>query len=473
MNIDKYTLKNGIPLFIVETHASPVVSIQAWVRRGSVYEPPKLAGISHFLEHALFKGTKRRKVGEIANEIESRGGEINAFTSFEETAYYATLASRFFEDGLDVIADAVQNPSFDAEEMEREKEVILEEIRRAYDSPYKLLSMNLWKTCFDGTPYGRPVLGFEETVRKIDHKVLRTWFNQHYHTGTIALFIVGDIDKREALESTQRKFSKTRKGAAGSLPSKLRFPRFSKTRIISASRDLNESHLQLAIPSPGIWDPSIPVRDIMCSAAGQGEASRFYQRLVKETKLAQDVGLGLVATGLCGMTVIRLVTAPDKLESALEASYQVLSEIASTGLSEPVLERGTSSVEADVIGGKETVEGYARRLGYYYAQFGDPSYEAKYLHSLLAVDRDSATAALSETFSGRPILSIIHPKNHVPNKQRLQAACTFRRPKLISSATERTVPEIDRNGVRFVTNVVHSLRIFAFRFIFPGGAREE
>jgi len=89
--IARYTLKNGIPVFIVETNASPVVSIQAWVSRGSAYETPEEAGISHFLEHALFKGTKRRKVGEIASEIESRGGDINAFTSFEETCYYTTF----------------------------------------------------------------------------------------------------------------------------------------------------------------------------------------------------------------------------------------------------------------------------------------------------------------------------------------------------------------------------------------------
>src|SRR5687767_2931010 len=123
--LERYTLKNGIPVFIVENHASPVVSVQAWVSRGSAYESERVAGISHFLEHALFKGTRRRRVGEIALEIESRGGEINAFTSFEETAYYTTLASRYFDDGLDVIADAIQNPLFDADEMAREREVIL------------------------------------------------------------------------------------------------------------------------------------------------------------------------------------------------------------------------------------------------------------------------------------------------------------------------------------------------------------
>jgi len=111
--IERYTLKNGIPVFVVENPAAPVVTVQAWISRGSAYETDKVAGISHFLEHSLFKGTRKRKVGEIALEVESCGGEINAFTSFEETVYYTTLGSRFLEKGLDIICDAIQNPSFE------------------------------------------------------------------------------------------------------------------------------------------------------------------------------------------------------------------------------------------------------------------------------------------------------------------------------------------------------------------------
>jgi zinc protease len=146
--IEKYSLSNGIPVFFVPMHSSPVVTVQAWVTQGSAHETESLAGISHFIEHALFKGTRNHKVGEVAKEIESHGGEINAFTSFEQTAFYTTLASRYFENGLDVIADMIRNPTFDPEEMEREKEVILEEIKRSYDSAARTVSNNLWKTCF-------------------------------------------------------------------------------------------------------------------------------------------------------------------------------------------------------------------------------------------------------------------------------------------------------------------------------------
>jgi len=473
--IERYTLKNGIPLFIVETHASPVVSIQAWVCRGSAYETEKLAGISHFLEHALFKGTKRRKVGEIALELESRGGEVNAFTSFEETAYYTTLASRYFEEGLDVIADALQNPLFDEEEMLREREVILEEIKRAQDSPSKMVSTNLWKTSFGGTPYGRPVLGFVETVSKINHKTLREYFERNYHAGTTSLFVVGDVDSRKVAAIAEKKFAKMRKGKKGSLPSHLKFPNLTTPRIISMDRDVKECHLQLAVRSPEITHPLVPVADLMCSAVAQGEGSRLYQRLVKETHLALEVHMGMVATGRCGLATIAMVVPPENLEAALRECRKVLEETVASGLEEREIERVKSSLEAEIVEGKETVDGYARRLGYYFIQFGDPDYEKKYLDAVLAVNREQATEALSTILGQKPVLSLVHPSSQKLDKKALIQAIT---PKKLAARkpkqTHRLPPEKTTKGsLCVITKKVETLPVISLRLIFLGGTREE
>jgi len=473
--LSKYTLKNGIPVFIVPTKNAPVVSIQAWIGRGSVYEGEKVAGVSHFLEHALFKGTARRKVGDIAREIESRGGEVNAFTSFEETAYYTTMASRFFEDGLDVIADALQAPAFDADEMAREREVILEEIKRALDSPYKMVSTNLWKTCFPNTPYGRPVLGYVDTVKKIDHKVLREYFNRHYHAGTTSLFIVGDVEEKNAFALAQKYFGKMKKGKGANLPTLKARKAPSAPQIVSLERDIQECHLQLAFPAYSITDPNTPTLDIMCSALGQGESSRLYQRLVKETKLALDVHMGLVATGRCGLTTIGMTTPPDKTEAALREVMNVIHEAATHGLNDTEIERVKSSLEAEIIGGKETVEGYARRLGYYYIQFGDPDYEKEYLDKVLAVDAGQATEGLKKVLVGKPILSMAHPKNMPLDPKTIAVAL---KPPTIAKrapgATAKATPEMaGKLPVRIVTKRVDSLPIVALRFIFRGGSREE
>ncbi len=471
--IAKYTLKNGIPVFIVETHASPVVSIQAWVNRGSVYESEKEAGISHFLEHALFKGTKKRGVGQIASEIESRGGDINAFTSFEETCYYTTIASRYFAEGVDIIADAVQNPLFDAEEMAREKEVILEEIKRAYDSPYKVLSMNLWKESFAGTPYSRPVLGYESTVKNINHKSLKAYFDKHYHAGTLSLFIVGDIAKEKAFELVKSQFSKLKAQKPRNIPNLVPKP-FRSPKVVAVGKDVQESHLQLAWLAPSVTDLRVPAFDVMCTSIGQGESSRLYQHLVKNKKIALDCSMGLVATAKGGLATTGLSVIPENLESALIETLDFLEKTASEGIEDSELERVKSSLEAEVVSGKETVEGYARRLGYYFIQFGDPDYERKYLEAVLAVDKDQATQTLNQILNSKPILSMIHPKDQSVETKTLRSILDRKRKKIGSRVSEQVKLELKKkNSIRFVEKIVTSLPIVSMKIIFPGGSREE
>jgi zinc protease len=482
--IERYTLKNGIPVFIVENHASPVVSIQAWVKRGSVHEVSEVAGISHFLEHALFKGTRRRRVGEIALEIERHGGEINAFTSFEETAYYTTIASRYFEQGLDIIADAIQNPLFDSGEMAREREVILEEIKRAYDSPSRVVSMNLWKTMFAGTPYGRPVLGFEETVRKINHTKLRSYFSKNYHAGTTSLFIVGDVDRKKVLAKIEAKLSKMKRVGPKKRETQIKYnspKRGDGVSVLLASKDVSECHVQVGFMTPAITDSKIPALDLFCSALGQGESSRLYQYLVKEKKLALEAHLGLAATAHCGMMVLSLVTAPENTLAAIREGLALFEKIAVTGLNEDEIERVKTSLEAEIAYGKETVESYARRLGYYFIQFGDPDYENKYLHSLLAVTKEETLEAFREILIARPVVSAVHPLNYSLDKTSIaklfkkgSASGSPIRGKTAPSNGHAILPELHHRGLlRFVTKKVDALPMVASRLIFLGGSRVE
>jgi zinc protease len=472
--VEKYTLSNGIPVFIVENHASPVVSIQVWFSRGSSHESEKVAGISHFLEHALFKGTRRRRVGQIASEIESRGGEINAFTSFEETAYYTTLASRYFEDGLDVLADAVQNPAFDKDEMLREREVIIEEIKRAHDSPFKMVSTNLWKATFSGTSFGRPVLGFEKTVRKIDHKALHGYFSKQYHAGTMSVFVVGDVDKQDVIETVKRKFNRMRALPLRGLPPPIRIGQSSAVQVIAIARDLKECHVQIGVGGPDIRHPSIPALDLACTAIGQGESSRLYQRLVKHKRLALDVQMGLAATGHCSLATLSLVAAPESLEAAVEECLNVVREAAGQGIREDELERVKTSLESEVIGGKETVEGYARRLGYYYVQFGDPEYERVYLDALIDVDTDKARDALRDLLGRKMTLSVAHPTALEVDRNRLTDILRRKNEPLDASGpSAETFQRTQHGSMVFITKKVTSLPIVSVRWIFPGGSREE
>ena len=472
--IERYTLKNGIPVFIVENHAAPVVTIQAWISRGSAYETEPLAGISHFLEHSLFKGTKNRKVGEIALEVESCGGEINAFTSFEETVYYTTLGSRYFDRGLDIICDAIQNPLFDAEEMLREREVILEEIKRSQDSPYRTLSHNLWKAFFPGSPYGRPVLGFESTVKNIDHQTLRKYFDQHYHAGSISLFLVGDIDKKEAFSLAQKKLGKIKKKKSASIAKVPDYSSLKKCQVVAVGRDIKECAVQIAWPAPSFLNPEIPPLDVLCTTLGQGESGLLYQHLVKDTKLALDVSMGLVATARCGMATVGLQVTPENFEPAIKELKSFLHQLTSRGVSESDIERVKSSLESDIVAGKETVEGHARRLGYYYIQFGDPNGEQKYLDSILAVQTGQCDQALKTLLEKKPIVSLVHPLDFKVNTKEICSILDHSPKKTV--ALKPKAPAITltkKSSVRFVEKWMDHLPVVSMKMIFPGGNREE
>ncbi len=200
------SLPNGLTAVLVENHASPVVALQVWVKVGSADERPDQAGLAHLHEHMLFKGTARRATGEIAREVEARGGEINAWTSHDQTVYHLVLAAPFLSEGLDILADAVRSSSFDADELRRETQVIVEEIKRSDDSPARQLSKALFATAYRVHPYRLPVIGTPESVLSFQRSQILSFYQAHYAPGEMVVVAVGDLDEARALSEVERLF---------------------------------------------------------------------------------------------------------------------------------------------------------------------------------------------------------------------------------------------------------------------------
>ena len=193
-------LPNGLTVLLREAHLSPVAEFQVWALVGSADERPSELGLAHFHEHMLFKGTGRRGVGEIAGEIEGAGGGINAYTSFDTTVYHVTLPSDRLSVGVDVLADAVQHSSFEPDEIDREIQVVLEEIRRSEDSPLNVLGDAVFAEIYRAHPYRRPILGSAESVSNINRQRLRDFFERWYRPDNLMVVAVGDFDGRALLE---------------------------------------------------------------------------------------------------------------------------------------------------------------------------------------------------------------------------------------------------------------------------------
>src|SRR5437868_10851410 len=181
--------------------------MQVWVRVGSADELPDQSGLAHLHEHMLFKGTARRGPGEIASSIEGAGGEINAWTSFDQTVYHVVVASQFLAQGMDVLADAITSAAFDPDELGREIEVVCEEIKRSLDSPTRKLSKDLFASSYTRHPYGRPVIGTEESVRSFTREGILRFYRRWYRPENCVVVTVGDVREAEILELAQRFFS--------------------------------------------------------------------------------------------------------------------------------------------------------------------------------------------------------------------------------------------------------------------------
>jgi zinc protease len=192
-------LSNGLTAIVKENHRAPVVAVQVWIQAGSVYETEKERGITHLIEHMIFKGTGKRGPGEVAKEIESVGGSINAYTSLDYTVYHCVVPKQFLNNALDVLSDAVFHSSFDPEELEREKKVVIEEIRMRDDRPKTRLSSLSMETAYKAHPYGFPVIGYPETVKSFGRKDILAYMERRYRPSQIAVVVVGDVEASQTL----------------------------------------------------------------------------------------------------------------------------------------------------------------------------------------------------------------------------------------------------------------------------------
>ena len=190
-------LPNGLTVLVEEDHRFPLVAIRLYVHAGSAYETDEQAGISHLLEHMVFKGTKKRKPGQIAREVESVGGYINAATSFDYTVYSVDMPDRYWKLGLDIVQDMVFGSIFDPEELAQEKNVVLAELERGEDNPgqklFKLIQSRVWA----GLPYERPIIGFKQTVNKFTGQDLKNYIHKLYQPRNMLLVVCGNVDRKE------------------------------------------------------------------------------------------------------------------------------------------------------------------------------------------------------------------------------------------------------------------------------------
>ncbi len=202
-----FKLNNGLKCLFEQRKGTGVVAIQVWVKVGSKYEADRQAGITHFIEHLIFKGSGEAEGYEIAPKIEALGGNINAFTSYDNTVYHIVVPEDAFETGLELLVGAVKSPRFPDKEIAKEKKVIIEEIKMGEDHPQRKLFKELFSLSYEGHPYGRPIIGFEQTVSSTERPDIMAYFNEHYTIDNMVVVVIGDFDEAKGKKLLEEGFS--------------------------------------------------------------------------------------------------------------------------------------------------------------------------------------------------------------------------------------------------------------------------
>ena len=363
----RHVLANRLTVFTKEVHTVPLVAVHFWIGAGGTDSPPERAGLAHFAEHMFFKGTRRRGVGEMDRIIKSLGGYDNAFTTPEHTAYYVVVPSGNFSLVFDVLFDALVNSVFDPEEIERERSVVLEEIRRLEDTPEEKLSDLFVSEVLKDTPYERPILGTLDTVAEIQREDLLAYADTFYRPNNMVVSVVGDIDEEDVTEEIGRATSNWVPEA--SLDTRICSFDFSPQKQIrrrTMHRDVHQGYWMLGFPNHGRQDmDAMYVLDLASTILGGGRASRLHQQLVEQEGLASSVGAWVWPLRTAGAFGID-ADFRDEHQDVVEAA--VLKEVERMRVEtveEEELDRARAMLKAEYLYENETVSDIAGTLGKY------------------------------------------------------------------------------------------------------------
>lgn len=332
------TLKNGLRVVFVPCEAESV-AFGLFVASGSRHEPAKVAGISHFIEHMLFKGTPTRRPIDITRAIEGRGGNFNAFTSEETTCYYAHLPDEYLAEAVDIISDMYLHASIPADEFAREKQVVIEEIRMYADEPDAVAMENLQRSLFPSNPVGAPVAGSAETLLPLKPADLKRYIRSHYLPSNTVAVVAGHFDESAAHDVLSRTLGRLRVAKVSPpaiVPVDFDLPPVSE---VSVSKEINQAQLALGYRTFGICDSRKYAATVMDAILGRGMSSRLFQEVREKRGLSYDVSSRMQFFSDSGMFTVSAGLDRAKATQALATIDRELRRICEKRVSSTELKR--------------------------------------------------------------------------------------------------------------------------------------
>jgi len=484
--VQKHTLTNGLKLLLIPSKRSPVVALQGWVKYGAADETDDIAGVAHLFEHLLFKGTTNRAVGEIAKEIEGLGGDLNAYTTYDHTVMHMTLASRHTKQGLEILSDALLNSVVEDSELENERPVILEEIKRRNDMPGAKAGDLFRGRLFKGHAYSRPVIGYDHVVSGISRQRILDEYHSHYTTQNLFIVVCGDFDDAEVIAHCETLFKNTPSGPARrSRPD----PKDIKSQeSIFEVHNIPDPILHLGWRVPGNVGADVAALDALALIVGQGESSRFHRRLVHDEKLVRGVGASVWSPRDDGSFSIG-IKADSTIAKVFPRMETAIFETLYADISEKELAKAKKNLLSDAIYAKESVDGLADRYAYCESIADDWKADIHYLNSIKALKVEDLHRARDQYLKWDHLLctGAIPEKVKVPKfsgkAPKVPTAGAATKTTAAKSKTgikshsfkkeSHGVYSQNYNGLKVLLRPSHEIPLFSLRWVGLGGQRLE
>lgn len=458
------TLENGLVVIVREDRSAPVVAAQAWCNTGSISEGRWLgAGLSHVLEHMLFKGTTSRPGSRIDQEVQEAGGYMNAYTSFDRTVYHINVPNTGATVAIDILCDIMQNATLPADELVKELDVIRREMDMNQDDPGRRSSRRLFETAYTRSPYRFTVIGYPEIFNELKPEDIAGYYRARYVPNNMFFVVAGDVNPDEALARIRANFvnNKAKPIAPMTLPME---PRQTAAREVVEEAPIELAYFHYAWHIPDIRHPDTPALDILSSLLGNGRSSRFFREVREKKGLVTSADAWIYSPGEQGLFGLSGVASADKFDAARAALLEEVARVQEELVSEAELGKVIKQFVAGTLATRKTMQGQAQDLGANWMAANDLNFSERYLAAAKHVTPETLRRVAREylTETNRTLYGLV-PKG------------------LAATAVTQTLVNVDHpvqkivlpNGLRLLVKEDHRLPFVEFRAAFRGGVLAE
>ena len=469
LDYSTYKLDNGQTVIIKEVHDNPIVTIDTWIKTGSINETDKNNGVAHFLEHLFFKGTTKHPAGEFDKILETKGAITNAATSKDFTHYYITIPSKDFETAMDLHADMLMNPLIPRKELEKERKVVIEEIAKTNDNPENKLYENMIKGFYVNHPYKRKVIGKKEVIENISREEILDFYKRWYNPSNMITVVVGDVNTQNALNAIKKNFNR-KETSKCQKPSYKKDKNIEKQIQIDAKDKVKTGYMMIGfrgVPQENRGDSY--ALDVLATILGDGRSSKLYQAVKEQKQLAYSISAGHASMKDDSLVFIRANFIPANKDKVKKAIFDEINKVRNGNIDEQEISTAKSIIERDTFYSRESTSNIANELGYTTLVYGDSKYYDEYIANIKKVTKaDIVNASKKYLNPNHAVISVMLPES-MPQENEKKISNVQKKPPVIVKQDKTVTQYLLPDDITLIINHNTLNDIVAMQILAKGG----